>query len=194
MHSYFIVDSSGEDDHCVIDTDSPALRDLWQLAKGTPVGGPLPTDLSVQMDKSHPGLIIPDFINNTLNVFIASNRLKILWEREDVVKIEWVPIRIYNHKRRIASKDSFIANVLTAQDCVDMERTVSEPSCLWPGNIGPLYKLYLDPARIDPELKLFRLAKRPTTLIIRDDLREAMEREGITGTLYIAMGQECFYL
>ena len=195
MHSYFILDSSGDDDHCIIDTDSPSLRDFsWKLAEGTPAGSPLPTDLSVRMDTSHPGLIIPDFIGNTLRVFMVSNRLKTLWDREEAAKIEWVPIRIYNHKRRIASKDSFIANVLTAQDCVDMERTVSEPSYLWPGNIGPLYKLYLDPARIDPKLKLFRLAKRPTTLIIRDDLRETMEREGITGTRYIAMGQECFYL
>jgi hypothetical protein len=195
MHSYFIFETADEDTDCLIDTASPELRKfLWKLAKGVQAGGPFGPDLSVQMDKSHPGLNVPDLVNNTLGVEIVSSRLKELLEKESGAKTEWVPLRILNHKRRVASKDHFIANVLELQDCVDMERTVSKPSKLWPDQIGALYKLYLDPARIDPNLKLFRLAKRPVTMIIRDDLRALIEGAGITGTRYVAMGEDCLYL
>ncbi|MCY1074005.1 imm11 family protein [Archangium lansingense] len=195
MHSYFILDSASQEDDCLIDTASPELSKLlWKLAKGVQVGEPYPPDQSVRMDKDHPGLNVPDLVSNTLRVRIVSNRLKDLLETESRARAEYVPLRILNHKRRVAAKDCFIANVLEAQDCVDMEHTKSEPSELWPDQIGALYKLYLDPARIDPHLKLFRLAKRPNTLIIRDDLRALLDGAGITGTRYVAMGEDCLYL
>lgn len=195
MHSYFILERTAEDTDCLLDTASPELRKiLWKLAEGTQAGGPFGPELSVQMDKSHPGLNVPDLVDNTIGVQIVSSKLKELLEKESGAKTEYVPLRILNHKRRVASKDHFIANVLELQDCVDMERTKSEPSELWPDQIGALYKLFLDPARIDPNLKLFRLAKRPNTLIIRDDLRALLEGAGITGTRYVAMGEDCLYL
>ncbi|MCY1074003.1 hypothetical protein OV287_05850 [Archangium sp. miwbw1] len=71
------------------------------------------------MDKGHPGLNVPDLVSNTLGVEIVSSKLKDLLEKESGARAEYVPLRILNHKRRVAAKGCFIANVLEAQDCVD---------------------------------------------------------------------------
>jgi hypothetical protein len=86
---------------------------------------------------------------------------------------------------------SYIANVIGTIDCVDPAGTEADESYVRPGQFSGLFKLSLDPARIAPRAKLFRIKSKPTVLIIRDDLRSILDENGTSGVKYINMGEEC---
>ncbi|OJH37534.1 hypothetical protein BON30_29275 [Cystobacter ferrugineus] len=134
------------------------------------------------------GQVVPDYIPNTLLMPMVSGKLKVILETSAEVDIEFLPFTLYNHKKRLAADDCFIANVLGTHDCADMTKTRGEKSLISPGQFEALSVLALDPAKV-PDAKLFRLSVFPRALIIRNDLRTVFEHGGVSGIRYISMGE-----
>ncbi|QRK12593.1 hypothetical protein JQX13_22725 [Archangium violaceum] len=192
MHNYFILESHPSPENCTINKcPEPLDSKKWRIAEGEPMGGHYSPPVRLDMDKSHGGMHIPDFIDNNLHLPLVSGKLKQLLERESNAEIEFLPFMLYNHKGRVACDDCYIANVLGSQDCVDRTRTEGQEDASEPGQYIGLFRLFLDPARIDPQSRLFRISAKPSVLIIRDDLRALFEQNEVTGARYIAMGEKC---
>jgi len=189
---YFILETRLTPESCTI-SESPEPLDSkqWRIAEGERMGEHYSPNTQLQMDKRHKGLGTPDFLHNTLLLPMVSKKLRALLEAEANVEIEYLPFVLLDHKGRSVEREFYIANVIGTQDCVDRGRTEARESALAPGQYSGLFKLFLDPGRIDPKVKLFRISAKPTVLIVRTDLRAALERDGITGTRYIAMGEKC---
>ncbi|NOJ52700.1 hypothetical protein HK404_08785 [Myxococcus xanthus] len=134
---------------------------------------------------------IPDLVNNTERISIVSEKLKALLEQQAGARIEFLPVTIANHKGRVAAKDYFIANLLDHVDCVDKERSEVEELNPDPTLLSGLFRLQVFPERIPSNAKLFRLKTMPPAIIVREDLRAAIDAGHITGVNYIAMGEEC---
>ncbi|HZH13164.1 MAG TPA: DUF1629 domain-containing protein [Archangium sp.] len=193
MHDYFIFEPLSTPEFCKLGKcPEPFDRQTWRIAKGQPMGEHHPSRVRLDMDKRHAGLVVPDLVFNNSHLHISTRRLKDLLERESGASIEFLPVAIHDHKGRVANEDCYIANVLGTRDCVDRSRSEFKESALKPGQFSQLRKLQLDPERVDPEAKLFRIQDMPAVVIIRGDLRAALDKEGMTGAGYIAMGEKCF--
>ncbi|CAM2006477.1 imm11 family protein [Acanthopleuribacter pedis] len=86
-------------------------------------GDDYPEEPKVYMSKKDPGMKLGDFIGNTGNALVFSKRVKEVMHIDELnmPKMEFLPVWIHNHKRRLASKDYFICNVLETADVLDKE-------------------------------------------------------------------------
>lgn len=191
-HAYFILSSDYGEQNCRIDElPRPLNKKGWRATVGERMGEHYPAGVRLEMSNEHRGLVIPDYIPNTLLMPVVTGKLKALLEKESGAEIEFLPFALYNHKGRVAAPECFIANVIGKKDWADMTKTRGEKSIISPGTFEALFLLQLDPAKVDPQAKLFRLDIMPRFLIVRDDLRAAFEQHGITGMKYTAMGERC---
>ena len=190
-HQYFMVTEIESDESCLIDDlPRPLNKTLWRATEGGRMDAEYSAGVRLKFAKRS-GLVIPDYIPNTLLMPMVTGKLKALLEKEAGVEIEFLPFALYNHKGRVAAEDCFIANVIGTQDCADMTKTRGEKSIISPGEFEEMRRLVLDPDKVPPDAKLFRVSVFPRLPIIRDDLRAAFEREGIEGIRYIGMGENC---
>jgi hypothetical protein len=192
MSDYFILNAEFTPEYCSIIKCPPSLDDqTWRIADGERMGEHYPPKIRFDMSKEHDGIVVPDFIHNTLHLPMVSGQLKALLEKESGAEIEFLPFTLYNHRGRVAAEGCHIANLLGSLDCVDRRRTEGDESFITPGTYSGLFRLYLSAEQLPPTAKLFRLASMPSVIIIREDLRALLEQQGISGVEYIAMGEEC---
>lgn len=193
MHDYSILTAAFENSLCYIEDEPDELsREGWRIALGRRMGDKYPVDVALHMSDSHSGIAVPDLISNGLNYCLVSAGLRELLDKEAGAAIEWLSFTLVNHKGRETPGSFYIANVLDAVDCVDERRTEARESHIKPGTFSTIFRLVLDHDRIPENSKLFRLSKKVSVMIIRDDLRRRLEDRGITGVQYINMDEECF--
>jgi hypothetical protein len=184
---FSIIEAVLDDQHCVVDQFPDGLDEVHLPADGERVGTLYPPDVQLAMSGDFPGIRPGDLVHNTMGYTLASERMKKLLEDACTAPIEFLPFALVNHKGRSAGT-FYIANVLAVSDCVDRARTEGVEDAVNQGRLMIIRKLVLDDARIDPKLNLFRIAVLPSVLIIREDLRRAIEAAGMTGIRYLELG------
>ncbi|MCY1046197.1 hypothetical protein OV208_33105 [Corallococcus sp. bb12-1] len=194
-HDYFLLIPDRTDENCLVNTLPGELnKTSWPAAKGVPMADKYPSGVRLEMAARHLGLVVPDFVPNTLLLYLVSGRMKTLLEQEAGVEIEFLPFALHDHKGRAVAPDCSIANVIGSQDCADLKKTRGEKTVGAPGKFEVITQLQLDPVKVSTELKLFRLGAMPRFLIIRDDLRATFEQNGVTGVRYVAMGERGYFV
>ncbi len=192
MASYVIFHEASDSKNCLLGKCPEALDEKrWRIAEGLRMDERYPPDVTLQMDEEHRGLNVPDLVANTLHLCIVSGRLKALLEQESGANIEFLPAAIANHKGRRVPGEYFIANVLDTYDCVDRDKSDFDTFASNPDEFTGLFRLSLREDEIPANAKLFRIKPMGTVLVIREDLRAALEAKGMTGVNYIAMGKRC---
>ena len=178
------------------DTDVPAYGYLrielprprvWELMKGQydQDWDPHATAYLTQA----PGLPDFPFTNNDLPVF--SPRLKALLEAMGVGDVQYLPLRIKCELDGREIEGYHVANYLRLIDCLDRERSVyqvwtKENLLFWEkrpymlGTFRDVQKAVLQGAKI-AEVPVFRLWGWQMMVVVRGDVKEAMECAGITG-------------
>jgi hypothetical protein len=185
---YFVMIASREPRFCMIQKQNEALEDFTAPETGDPLGDGWPDGLEYRMAPGAKGIEVPDLIANTLGYTMMSERLKTLIAERSKTKVEWLRFTLLNHKGRKAADDLWVANVLTVVDAIDREKTVGEPYPAKPEWYLVTDELYIQPKKVDPALDMFRLGEMPRRIIVRDDLKAAIEKEGMTGALFHPMG------
>jgi hypothetical protein len=189
MPAYYILRPAKSTYFCGVDDDDPSLnRVLWMIHKGLRLGDKYPPAVTFKMGSSYRGIVAGDLIQNELCYCMGSAKLKDILAREGGAEIEFLPFRLLNHKRK-ASDECFIMNVIGSRDCADMARSEGQVSLSEPGTFFRLKRLHLDESKVDPAARIFRVQQEPFLIIVRDDLRAILEREGVTGARYVAMGE-----
>jgi hypothetical protein len=175
---HFILYHSKDDRYCGVLQRPSEMAVKSPPAKGIRAGDRYEGPQRFQMAPEIPGILVPDVIRNVL-------------EEHATAEIEYLPFNLLDHKGRVASDDCYLGNVLGTVDCVDMERsegTVGET------RKGPrferLTKLFLREDAIDPERNIFRIAPMPPVIVVREDLKAALEEAEITGAEFFPMGAE----
>jgi hypothetical protein len=190
MTSYFILRDTDAPEQCAVYDYLDSFEHIDYPSRGVRMGESYPAaGVRFQMTPMVPGLRVTDIVQNTLGYLMVTARMKALLEAHAKAEFEFLPFTLLNHKARVASRDCYIANVLGTVDCVDVEKTQGRRSAMLPDTYARITRLVLDPERIDPERNLFRIASQPQTLILRDDLRAVLEKEGMTGAQYLEPGE-----
>jgi hypothetical protein len=151
----------------------------WQFLHGRVLDG-LPRNMSLRLRV--PGNPL-DYSEASFSIPVVSRRLMELLQRLVVEEVQFFPVRVESQE-----EPCFVLNVTRLVDCIDESRCRTErwkPEDGAPERVGE-YRL-VEGLRIDPDkvgdARLFRTWGWPV-LVVSEDIKEAMEREGITGTRF----------
>jgi hypothetical protein len=125
---------------------------------------------------------------------VYSTRLKLLMENLGLEDIQYLPLRI---RRRDGGKEVdgyYIANYLNVIDCLDRERSVyqvwtKDNLLFWEkrpfmlGTFRDVTKAVID-SKKPGDTPIFRLWGWEMMVVVREDVKLAIERAGITGCVF----------
>jgi hypothetical protein len=125
---------------------------------------------------------------------VYSTRLKSLMEDLGIKGIQYLPLRI---RRRDGAKEVdgyYIANYLIVIDCLDRERSVyqvwtKDNLLFWEkrpymlGTFRDVTKAVIDSTKLS-DAPIFRLWGWEIMVVVREDVKQAIEEAGITGCVF----------
>jgi len=185
---YKLFQKQRKSPYCVLDY-MDGYEDDFKLFKGISVSKEWPGDVSFPMDDDFKKLIkLSDHLDNQQSFIIASPKLRNVFEDENVKYVEYLAIKVLNHKNRIASDDYCIVNSVTTQDCMDVEKSGVTWNRIVPEDIQKADHLTLDEAKIKTDATLFRVKGIRNAVFVRDDLAEKISERECTGMEFRDIG------
>lgn len=159
--------------------------DSHKLKRGASVAAYFPDNALFAMDPEFPKDIkLADCIRNDGGFILASKPLMELMRSANGNHVEYLRVKILNHKKRVASTEYFIINPLDILDAIDFDHSSVEWNLINPELISSCSKLALNKEKIAPELKMWRLKFFPRRVLLRRDLAEAIRAAGFTGVTF----------
>lgn len=159
-------------------------EDDFEIHEGAPRLDGWPADVSASMEPMFPKDIgLADALYGT-GFLVVSGAVRRFLEAGDVGKAEFLPMKIINHKGRVASEDYYVLNPLELVDCIDREASAVEYDFLDESMIRCCAHLVIRQDAVPAGLSLFRLAFWPDRIVVRRGLAERMNAAGLTGLLF----------
>jgi hypothetical protein len=138
----------------------------WKLGRGVELqAGEYPENAKIFMSDQEPGIEIPDLVPNTGNMLIVSKRLKDGMSAVNQGPVQYLPLAIYNHKKRLASSDYFIVNPLGALDVLDTSASKIE---YLDGNVVQVTHYVLDPKKSVQVPDVFRIKENSEACVVSE--------------------------
>ena len=147
-----------------------------------------PTTAQFQMSDDHKRDVgLTDDLPNTDSLKVCSARLVDFLRQKALKNVEYLPVKILNHKRKLASKDYFIVHPIVPQNALDA--AASEPSFndINPAEIDSVERLVLDRKKLDPKVRLFRLDAFFNPVLIDTKLADEIKAAGFVGSYIQAL-------
>jgi hypothetical protein len=182
MSDNFVIWKYQEQPYAAVLETLSGFEKEFRLKDGVPLQATFPEDVQYHMHADFPNDIgLVDNMQNLHRLAVTSTRLKEAIEQRSAPHMEFLPIAIIDHKKRVASKDYFIVHPVGLVDCIDREQSVYRNDVIIPGNLAAVKKLVLDEARIPPDREIFRLEGFREVLIVRRDVAAALDEGKFTG-------------
>ncbi len=177
---YFFWKNIYKDGFCICE-NIQGFDDSHKLNRGVSVAADFPDTAFFPMDPDFPKDIkLGDGIRNRSGVVLISDALKKTVEGMALNNVEFLQVQIKNHKGRIASKEYFILNPLDVCDAIDLNQSDVKWNQINPSIIATCKKLVLDPEKIPPAFKVFRLKSFPRHAVVRGDVADAVRAGNFT--------------
>jgi hypothetical protein len=154
------------------------------MRTGERVGAEYPKDAKIYMSKSNSGIKLSSLLGNTRGFLIVSRDFKAAVEKLCGDSIEYLPFTLYDHRKRIHSKDYFILNPLGTFDCLDLKKSEIEWDDDDPGDILHIEEFVIDRKKAKKLPQLFRVDKDPTTYVVGLKLAQAIYDGDFTNVLW----------
>jgi hypothetical protein len=169
--------------------DFPFMEELENIRDNVPI-----TDWDDQLIGTYPSAqcVQCDFPMTLDDTPVYSPRLRILMEKFAAGLINYLPFRLQLPDGEGEIKGYCIAQYRRRIDCINRKKTKVENDRWEPINeFGDfdfpfMTKIYLSRKKIGEE-KLFRIQGSSTNVVIRQDLKESIEKAGITGCVFKEM-------
>lgn len=184
--NYFVVKEDYHPTNVYVSDIPAGLTRKYQLLKGISRRQDWPDDLALQFTKNRPeGMNLTDWVGNQFGWLLVSDRFKRLLEESGAPDVEYLPVKMTNHKGRIAAEDCWIVNMLNLKEAVDRGRSVFDVDAADEDLIFSFDKLVLRDDVIASGPVIFRLKERPRLVLVRQDLAERIQQERLTGLLLV---------
>lgn len=154
----------------------------FALRDGESFAGRFPASAHFQFD--------PDFKRDTLPVdcFINVNGFMVCSDQaaefirgQAPEAVEYLPVRILDHKGKPLSGRHWIVHPLGVFDCIDIARSRVTWSAFDAASIDEFEHLEFDASRVPAQHQMFRAKGCPSLLLLRRPFAEAMVQQGLTG-------------
>lgn len=186
MNPPFMVWRPGtfEDGICVLgDTDN--FDSAYEIDEGVSRLANWPDDACAIMSKSFPkdkGLA--DSLVGLTHV-VVSARVRAFLDSAEIKNVEFLPIKIINHKKRAEKAEYYLLNPLEIVDCIDMAASQARQDTLDPGMIDGVKQLVLRLDQIPPTATIFRAMYWPSAILVRTELSKKMIGDGLTNLRFV---------
>lgn len=183
---YYVLRPKYDDTYVYLNLETPyAVPKKYQLLEGVSRLDGWP-EVVFKFAKHRPeGMNLTDWVKNSTQWLIISDRFKAILEEFHVKDIEYLPVKIKNHKGRMASEHYWIANFLILTEAVDRELSIFDDNPLDDGAIFSFDKLVLRQDILKSDPVIFRLKEETMTVIARQDLVKRIREEGLTGVRFV---------
>jgi hypothetical protein len=153
-----------------------SLRSGISLEKG------FPAQAAYRMSSDYPDQIaLYDFLPNTQNVLVVSEKVRSLLEAEQVKHVEYLPVGVINHKGRKAKEKYFILNLFPLVDCVDQKKTQFTKNDIDEEIWMNVKNLTVLEQRITADFSLFRVNHIPELMLVSEVLAKKMKAAKLRG-------------
>lgn len=160
-----------------------AITKQYQLTQGKSRAQGWPDAVTLEYSRDKPeGLELTDWIDNSMSWMIISSAFRKVLEAFPVTDVEYLPIQLQNHKKKISSTDYSIGNFTKLVEAVDREQSVFEEAG---GDITLFDKLVLRPDIVRSGPSLFRMKERDILVLGREDLVNKLQKAGMTGVKFV---------
>jgi hypothetical protein len=158
-------------------------EDSFRLKHGVPLRDSFPAESEVRMDPDFPNDIeLVDSLYSSRAYLVVNQKVRQLFERAGVTNVEFLSIRVVNHKKRPVKEAHFVVNPLSLVDCIDVAKSTRiEWNSITPTMIDGLKKMVLDPARLPTDIKLFRPTNMNYVMLIHRCLADQIGAEKLRG-------------
>jgi len=162
------------------------VEKTYELTHGLTRQKDFPNDACFHMDEAHPKDIeLADHLGNGDDFVVVSKSLKEFLESKITDPVEYLPVTIFNHKNRIASKEYYIINPLKVIDCIDQEESEIEWNELDDQSIDDCDELVFNDDEIPDDTMIFRPKHLTWAVFIAESLADEMENQKFTGSIFI---------
>jgi hypothetical protein len=190
MSGDFLIWSDKAERGAAVLRDFRGFEDTHSFRGSKPLADVFPPDAAFHMDPEAPhDLVLPDNVRNTALVTLVSRRLREAMTDFGVKDIEYLPVKVFNHKNRLASDSHVIARTLDLVDAIDRDKSVFEPHPFLEGRLDAVDRLVVDPARVPKHKSVFRLDGYPDLLLVTPAIAQALDRGGFTGLEWLPLDE-----
>jgi len=180
---YYVLNSEESETNVELDDVPKVIDSQYELMEGVSRLKDWPGDAVFKYSRDKPeGLTLTDWIDNSMSWMIISAAFREVLEAFPVTDVEFLPIQIQNHKKKITSTDYSIGNFTTLVEAVDREQSVFKEAG---GDITRFDKLVLRPDIVRSGPPLFRMKERDILVLGREDLVKKLQKAGMTGVTFI---------
>lgn len=170
---------------CVLD-ELLGVRKRYQIREGVPRAQGFPSDAKFTLDPDYPNdTLLVDAFDNVYRMVVISPKLKAFLETQGLVKIEFLPVTVMDHKGR-PKAHYFILHPTCPVECLDLEASGVTWDTVNKDTVDTVKRLVLKTDKIDSDLKIFKIKFFYDYLIVRQDLAEAITAEGFTGIRWVS--------
>lgn len=185
--NYLVWERAIIDGACSLDS-MKGFEEDWQLTAGVPVGANFPASAQFHFDpEDKTGVALTDSLYNLDRLIVASDRLRGLLEKAAVPQVEYLPVPIYNHKKRLLSEPYCIVHLLAPVDCLVIDACEPRWSRMDKTEIARLKRLVIDESRVEPGRLLFRAKHYSAGILVHRSLAQQIDAAGLTGMRWIEL-------
>lgn len=137
-----------------------------RAALGRRFGKDYPKDAKLFMNRENPGIKLSPLLGNSRNMIVGSRDFKEALEKHCTNQIEYLPFTLYDHRKRVHSRDYFIINPIGTFDCLDFKESVIKWDDEAPDEIISIHKTVLDRKKMKDAPQFFRIDRAPTAYVV----------------------------
>jgi hypothetical protein len=156
-----------------------------RLVEGYEYGDTFPQDARMSMSphfKKDTKLV--DDVMNAERVKVCSKALVDFLKAKNLKNVEYLPLTIRDHKKKVASTEYSIVNPIGLQDAIDMNASIPRLNA-FDKTVDGVKQLVFDKSRIDPEVRLFRFAGLTRPVVIEKTLADELTAQNFVGLSFL---------
>lgn len=162
----------------------------YLLNEGIKVKDEYPDGVYFDMHPERPNdLLLVDSLFNTDNELVISEGLMNFFTEKKLPNLEFLPVKIMDHKGKYIVEKYFIMNVLEHQDCLDTDASEAEISMIDNKTIDSVEQIILIEDNVDDSFDLFRIIGFPAATLVKESFAKEIESHGFSGIEFLALDE-----
>ncbi|OZG70967.1 hypothetical protein BTA51_22945 [Hahella sp. CCB-MM4] len=187
---YYVLLTGDVDDAAIIEGHPDEVTDViagYKFRKAVSLVKEFPALPGYSMDPEFPdNRLLTDSLDNTDELLIFSEALTDIVKSLEQENIELLPVKILDHRGKVASEKYNIINVVGTVDCIDWDNSKYVVSPMDSDELHRIKKLVLIESNIPQGTHILRLHKKPGQILVSEKFKQSVETLGLTGMRFVA--------
>jgi len=182
---YYLLDYEKDESYALLTDEIDGFDYGYKFFEEVSIKNEWPNNTSIGFSDSNPqGINLTDFVNNVMAFLIVSDEIKTIVEGEACSGLEFLPIKILNHKHRIASDTYWVINIIKQIECVDRDKSDFDEDIVDPDLIEGFRKLVLKDDMDKIQESIFRMKEQPRFIVFSENLVNKLKEKNVTGAVF----------